>query len=276
MAFPTLKLAGFTFTGASVAGTFTAISCKELGVAFDVGNGPSFLIGRRHFLLTHGHADHAAGLPYLLSMKALARHPKAQVHVPAPLAEPLKSIIQTWEQIEGHSYNYEIHANDDGKIALKGSYFARTFPTFHRVASNGYTVFERKKKLKAEFSQRHRDDIVQAKKQGIDIHHHVETPIISFTGDTKIEFFDACPWIKKSKILFVEVSFIDDKRSIDETREWGHIHLDELLPRISEFEGEQLVLIHLSARYSTEELERRLDEKLDATTRSKVLVFPRS
>ena len=73
----------------------------------------------------------------------------------------------------------------------------------------------------------------------------------------------------------MEVSFIDDQRSIEETRHWGHIHLDELLPLIEDFEGENLVLIHLSQRHSTDHLEQRLNQKLSQNLRKKVFVFPR-
>lgn len=276
MAFPVVKFGDFTFTGASTAGIFTSLACKELKLAFDVANGPSFLLGTQHFFITHGHADHAAGIPYLLSMKALAKHKTAHVYVPEPLLDPLEQIIHGWESIENHKYNFELHSSvPSSRFPLKGSYYVRPFPTFHRVASNGYTVFQTKKRLSEEFKGKSRTEILEAKGRGIDIESREEIPLISFTGDTTTEFLDASPWVLKSQTLFVEVSFIDKARTIDETRHWGHIHFDELLPRIQEFQGEHLVLIHLSARYSTSQFETLLRDKLSPELLQKVTVFPR-
>lgn len=276
MPFPKAKVGNFTFQGASIAGVFTSLASKELSLAFDVANGPQFLFPIKNYFITHGHADHAAGLPYLLSMKALSKQPPVQVYMPGDLLPPMQKILELWQDIEEHSYNYQLHpVSLSETYDLKGSYFVRPFQTFHRVSSFGYTVFESKKSLREEFRSQNKETILKAKSEGIEIHDYIEVPLISFTGDTRIEFWDSCSWVKQSKTLFVEVSFIDKQRTIEETRHWGHIHLDEILPLIEEFQGEQLILIHLSQRYSTHQLEILLKQKLKPELLKKVKVWPR-
>ena len=73
----------------------------------------------------------------------------------------------------------------------------------------------------------------------------------------------------------MEVTYIDEKKSVQNARDWGHIHLDELLPRLPFFEGEKILLTHLSSRHSIEGCERILDKRVPKGLRDKVAVFPR-
>jgi len=68
---------------------------------------------------------------------------------------------------------------------------------------------------------------------------------------------------------------LDEKKSVEDTRKWGHTHLDEIIEKASFFENEKISLIHVSARYSSKEAEAILTEKLPSNLREKVSLFPR-
>ena len=53
-----IKLVGY-----SLAGTTTSIAFPSADVVFDVAQGLPFQIPIKHLLITHGHMDHASGLP---------------------------------------------------------------------------------------------------------------------------------------------------------------------------------------------------------------------
>ncbi|MCB0411371.1 MAG: MBL fold metallo-hydrolase [Bdellovibrionales bacterium] len=265
-----------TLTGNSLAGQGTSFVCPELKIAFDVAFGLPYLIGARDFFVSHCHMDHAGGIPYLVSQQNLMSLPQAHFYMPESMVDPLTRILSLWSEMEGHSYNYQFHGVKAGDwIPLKGPYGIRPFETIHRVPSLGYTLFKRTKHLKEFFKGKSRNDILQAKAQGIEIEDTQEIPWISFTGDTQIEFLDRDPWVKKSRLLILEVTYIGQDRGVEKAREWGHIHLHELLERLPELECEKLLLIHLSARHRSMELVEMLKRRLPEEWQSRVDVFPR-
>lgn len=261
--------------GTSIAGIRTCICWPEMDVAFDVAQGLPFALTTNRFLISHGHMDHAAGIPYIISQKALHKHKPAHFYMPPSLVEPLKEILQIWEKIEAHQYSYHFHAIELQKdYELNNEHFFRAFPTVHRVPSCGYTIFRKHKTLKPELSQAQPQELAKMRKEGIEVHNVRETPLVSFTGDTQIEYLEKTDWVRKSQVLLTEVTYVDEKKSVTSAREWGHIHLDEFIPWLERLECEKVVLIHLSSRYRPDYVESILDKRLPAHLRDKVEVFP--
>lgn len=262
--------------GYSLAGITTSVGFPAADVLFDVGQGLPWQIPFRNILLTHGHMDHAAGLPYLIGQKAMHGSTPVHIHLPPHLVEPLRQIMQIWAQVEDHSYHFEFHPVREGHdIPLRGEYFARTFPTLHRVPSTGYTVFERKKRLRAEFRGMTPKELGRLRHEGTEIEEPFEANLLSFTGDTQIEFLESAQ-ARTSQVLVMECTYWDDKRGVSRAREWGHLHLDELIPWLDRIESRKILLIHTSVRYSPTDLARLLNEKIPAEHRDRVEVFPRA
>ncbi|RYF42063.1 MAG: MBL fold metallo-hydrolase, partial [Cytophagaceae bacterium] len=101
-----------------------------------------------------------------------------------------------------------------------------------------------------------------------------DEPVLSFTGDTRIEFLDD-PQVRASRVLVMEVTYWDDKKSVENARTWGHIHLDELIPRLEHLKCEKIVLIHASARYTTARLREIMDARIPEHFKHRVDLFPR-
>lgn len=262
--------------GYSVAGTSTSIAFPEADACFDIAQGFPFQLPIKNILLTHGHMDHASGLPYIIGQKAMTSKTPPQVYMPESLIQPMKQIMNLWSKIEQHEYSYNfIPTQLNQAIPLKAPYYFKAFKTFHRVDSFGYTIFEKKKKLKPEFSHLQPFEIVQLKNKGIEVDLHIEEPLVSFTGDTKIEFLDHSDWVKNSKVLITECTFIDEKKSVENARFWGHIHFDELLPRLETLKCEKLLLIHFSARYRTKDIKEIIDQKVPEHLKTMIEIFPR-
>jgi ribonuclease Z len=157
---------------------------------------------------------------------------------------------------------------------LKGNYSFQICTTYHRVPSQGYTIFERKKRLKSEYQDFPPAELGRLRHAGKVIDDHFNETVLSFSGDTKIEFLDSAQ-VRQSRVIVMEVTYWDKKKSVENAREWGHIHLDELILRLETLKCERLVLIHASARYSTRDLLEIIDDRIPEHWKDRIAIFPR-
>lgn len=266
----------WNFTGYSLAGITTSIFCRNASVCFDVGQGLPFQNAAKHVLITHAHMDHASGIPYLLSQKNMNGQKETNLFVPESFVSPIEQILKLWQSVDGHEYGYNLRAARVGELYdLDKLYAVKPFATPHRVASQGYLLYQKKKRLKAELRAAGEEAILRARAQGVDPNESFLAPMVAFTGDSKIEFIDADPDVAAAKILFVEVTFWDDAKPVAHARKWGHLHLDELLAILPRLKNERIVLIHASVRYPTAVLLEILARRLPAAERERVVLFPR-
>ena len=248
----------------------------EADVLFDLGQGLPWQMNLNNIFLTHGHMDHASGLPYVIGQKAMQSQATPQFYMPPSLIQPMKEVMKIWEKVEDHTYSYNfIPVSQNGEYRVKAPYIVRPFSTFHRVPSFGYTIFERKKRLKAEYKDLDRNGLVDLRRKGTELDEIVEEPLVSFTGDTKIEFLEKTDWVQKSKVLLTEVTYVDSAKSVENARTWGHLHFDELLEWLPKLKCEKIVLIHISARYTTKRVREIIEARVPEHLKSRIEIFPR-
>lgn len=265
----------YKFFGVSLAGIRTAIAMPEFSLSFDVAQGFPYLLNLNKYFVSHGHLDHAAGIPYIISQKMMTSQKPAEFYMPESLVAPMTEIMRQWSLIEGFAYAFKfVPVKADDEIPINNHHYIKVFPTIHRIESFGYTLFELRKKLKSEFANLSKDEIVNLRRQGVEVNEMRHTPVVTFTGDTQIEFLRQREWVKKSKILIMEATYLDSQRSVERARQWGHTHLDEIIPHLDEIESERIVLIHSSSRYSEGEMRHFLREKVPARHLERIVLFP--
>lgn len=262
------------FIGFSVAGITTSIVYENASIVMDIGQGLPFNIPRQHYFLSHCHSDHAGGLAYVLSQRSLWSLPPAHVYVLPQYQKPLTRIIEQWQELEDFQYPFFIHAMDKGEsVNISKEFQVTSFPTIHRVASQGYTVSKLKKKLKPEYRDLNQEGLKKLRQQGKELNALTPHAIFAFTGDTQIEFLEN--FKTPVDVLFMETTFIDELRDVEAARKWGHIHLDEWKDKIDQIPAKKIVLIHLSSRYSTHRALDILEKKIDKTFQGRIELFPR-
>lgn len=268
--------AGLIIEGFSLAGIQTSLTLPQYSIALDVANGLPHAISMNTFFISHGHMDHAAGIPYIISQKAMRAHKKPRFYMPESMLAPMEEIMHQWGRIEGHEYDYEfigVHLGEEYEI--KKNIFMRPFSTIHRIPSFGYSLYRKFRKLRLDLEGSSTEEIAAVRKDGFDPTEERDELLVSFTGDTQIEFLDQAPEVRKSKILILETTYLDKKKTIASAKEWGHTHLEELIPRLKTITSEKIVLIHTSARYSWEEAQGLLHSLLPKHERERVVLFPR-
>jgi len=265
---------GYNFEGISEGGIRTSIIMPSLSILFDIGNLPVDHAHHENLLLTHGHLDHSAGIPYYISQRSLRKLKPPNIYVPQELYEDLQSILKIYQKIEGFDYLYNlVPVKINEFIQINPTMYFKALKTFHRIVSQGYTIYEKNKKLKEEYKNYSKDQILSLKKQGIDLQEEKYVPIVSFSGDTKIEYVLENKDVANSKILFIECTYLDDKKNVEKAREWGHIHLDEIIHNADSFKNEKIVLIHFSKRYSPKTIKELVYSKIPSSLKDRVECF---
>jgi ribonuclease Z len=261
--------------GFSLAGVTTTIGLPEFQTLVDVGQGLPFQVGYPVIALTHGHLDHASGVPYLLGQRSLFSQGPALILSPHGLLGPLRDIIQIWEKIECHQFSYELRGVRPGdRLELDKGRFIEVFQTHHRIDSVGYAFGRTRTKLRADLKGMGPDAICKVRDRGesaTESEAHVE---VAITGDTTSEFVHSTI-VQHARVVVVEVTFWEERRSAEQARTWGHIHSAELPSILSKLRAEKVLIKHVSGRHSTAEIERLLTGMFSPEERSRVEIFPR-
>ena len=84
---------------------------------------------------------------------------------------------------------------------------------------------------------------------------------------------ETSPFLLKSRVLVLECTFLDGRKSREAARHGCHVHLDDLLEGAYAFENEHLVLMHLSQLYAPDEAHRIFAERLPEPLRGIVVPF---
>ena len=259
--------------GYSVAGEETVIALPQLDVCFDVGKAPDQIISINHVLLTHGHMDHAAGFAYYLSQRKFCGLPAGTILAPANCIKPMEEIVDAWGRLDGNRIPANlvgVKAGDEHPI--KPNLFARAFPTKHSAGSVGFTVIEQRKKLKAEYAGLTGPQLVELKKQGVQIDNPLEVPIVTYLGDTQYVDFAQLDYVVKSKILIAECTFYEDEHA-GRASAGRHMHVDEFAALVERLENEHIIIAHLTQRTPMHEARKMLKKALPSDIHDKVIVL---
>lgn len=250
--------------GWSRAGEETWFRVSPPGLAFDVGRGAAQLAGVRDIFLSHGHLDHALGLPYVLSLRTLHLHAHTRVFCPAAIEEPLAALVAAAERLDGAAYRHEIVPLAVGdRVEVGKDLLVEAFATDHVVPSLGYHLVRRKRRLAAGLAGRTAAELVALRESGVETSEAVEEVWLSYCGDTGPSVFELTPRLFESRVLMLECTFLGDEQRGRGDR-FKHLHFEDLEERAALFHNAALVLYHLSRRHRPEALRAEIEHRLPA------------
>ncbi|HLL52365.1 MAG TPA: hypothetical protein VK447_02405 [Myxococcaceae bacterium] len=96
---------------------------------------------------------------------------------------------------------------------------------------------------------------------------------LAYATDTLSRVLETAPFVLESRVLILESTFLDEHKTVEDAREYAHVHLDEIIARADRFQNEALVLMHFSQAYHPEAVHRLLQARLPESLRERVRVF---
>ena len=266
--------AGIPVSGVSVAGRETFFSLPSLGCAFDLGRTPSDLVPISNIFLSHAHLDHAAGLAYWFSQRRLSRLGGGVVRTDPSAVERWRRIVALHEELEGVRYDGRIEAIAPGEsVSIRRDLSVSAFRVDHRIPTLGFCVSQSRSHVRADWRGKSETEIRAAALAGERVKETVWRPLIAFCGDTARGVFTlAPPEVWQAKVLLLECSFIEE-RDRERSKDWGHLHLNEVAEHADLFQNEVLVLTHITLRTRPEEVKELIARALPASLASRTVPF---
>jgi ribonuclease Z len=269
---------GVDLVGSSLAGEETFVVAPRLNLAFDVGRAPRVVVGVDNIFLTHGHMDHSAGIAYYFAQRMFLDNQPGDLYVPAPLAEPVRRLLRTWADIDGHEPPANIHvATPEEDIAVRRDLVVRPFKVNHPcrrhdrcvVEGLGYAAIEVRRKLKDEYRGLTGPQIVELKERGVEITRRVEIPLVTYCGDTAAGAFLERDYVRNAKILLLECTFVEPEH-LDRARAGFHMHISDLREWLPHLNNGRVLLTHLSRRTPLAEAKKHLRRELGSQAEERV------
>ena len=262
-----IELNGLRLEAVSVAGLQTCIQIPQRGLAFDMGVCLPSAVHLSSVLFTHAHVDHLGGIISHCATRGLRGLPPPTYVFPEENVEGMSALFAAWRRLDRSDLPCRlVPLAPNGELTLPKGVRVRSFRSPHRVPCLGYALFREQRLRKPEWQGRSPEELRAAALSGVELDTRQEVCEVAFTGDTVIDVVEREPLVREARLLIMEVTFLDDRVSVAQTRSKGHVHLDEVIERASLFENQAILFTHLSARYSHAEaleiLQRRLPDSL--------------
>ncbi len=228
-------------------------------ILFDCGEGVSSLLENRvfavkHVFLSHGHADHIAGLMGLINIRnnAMGDHEKElRVHYPAGshfVSELIHYFARTNRNLQYDLEWIPLRAGD--RVTLLAGRMPRyieAFGTIHARGepSLGYNVCEVRRRLRADHRHLPQEEIVALVRGGKkeEISEKYTQYLFSYGGDS-VPLNPAA--VHGTEVLLHEATFLAD----EDRKEYKHATVWEALDVARKAEVEkELIVFHISSRY---------------------------
>jgi len=249
-----LEAAGIPIEGVSIAGHESFYKLPTLRTLLEFGRAPEDVLGYATVCVSHGHLDHMAGLAHYASRRRLADLPTARVFVPAEAAPDVTQWVEACQRLEHIDYDLEIVPVSPGdRWRLRNDLELTVLPGRHRVPTVGYLFSEVRHKLREELAGKEGPEIAALRAAGVEVTRPERLPLLAYPGDCSSEIFEVVPELFGARVLLLECSFLfpEDR---DRAREYGHIHLDDVIEHAARFQNEAVVLTHFSQRYTPSEI----------------------
>lgn len=259
----TLVHKGLTLEGYSRAAVQTYWRIPELKLGFDLGGQPWSFMGTPNWFVSHTHLDHVAALPVYIARRRMMKMDPPTIYLPESTLEGVQQMLRAFSRLDRGRLPCDLIGVCPGQeIELSRELVVTTLETKHTVPSLGYIVWERRQKLKSQFTDLSSDQIRDLRLSGTNVTEEKRMPLVAYLGDSAPEGLDNCPEMYEAQILILELTFIAPGHRREKIRKMGHIHIDDLVERKDRFHNEVVIASHFSTRYNARQIRVLVDRTL--------------
>lgn len=230
-------------------------------ILFDAGEGASSILGNKSFairriFLSHGHADHIAGLVGLVNIRnnALGDTEK-ELTIYYPKGNHLVSEMMAFLARTNRRLNYNLAwapLEPGDRVELLSGQMPRyieAFPTVHvhSEVSLGYNVVEVRHRLKPELAGASQQEIVaRVRSEGKEsVSEFYDQKLFSYGGDS-VGIKPAL--VSETEVLCHDTTFLDER----DRKEYKHASLTEAIACARDAKvKKELICFHISSRYKS-------------------------
>lgn len=254
---------GMTVEGYSRAAVQTYWRIPELKVGFDFGAQPWSFMATGTWFVSHAHLDHIAAIPVYVARRRMMKMEPPTIYLPAETVEHVDRILKLFTRLDHGRLPCNLVGVQPGdEIELSREHVVTASATRHRVPSLGFVVWERRRKLKAEYLTLPGEKIRDLRLAGTEITEERRTPLVAYVGDSAPEGLDACPAMFEAQVLITEMTFVSPRHRKDRIHKYGHMHLDDIVERRERFQNEIIIASHFSTRYHSRQVRLLVEQAL--------------
>lgn len=251
----TLVHKGLTVEGYSRAAVQTYWRIPELKLGFDLGAQPWEFMGTPVWFVSHTHLDHIAALPVYVARRRMMKMEPPTIYLPAHAVDLLQQWLRLVSRLDRGRLPCELVPVRAGQeIPLSRELVVTAHATAHTVPSLGYIVWERRRKLRAEYAHLSGNEIRDLRLAGQDVVAETRIPRVAYLGDSRPEGLDDNPDMYRAEILIAEMTFVAPSHRKDKIHKHGHLHLDDIVQRQDRFQNERILFAHFSTRYHAKQI----------------------
>ena len=259
----TITHRGLTIEGYSRAAVQSYWRVQELKLGFDLGAHPWAFMSTASWFISHTHLDHVAALPVYIARRRMMKMEPPTIYLPEQAVDGVDRILKLFTRLDRGRLPCQLVGLKPGdEVEMSREHVVTVSATAHRVPSLGFVVWERRRKLKAEFQDLPGDKIRDLRLAGTEVTEERRMPRLAYVGDSSPEGLDNCPAMYEAQVLITEMTFVAARHRKEKIHKFGHMHLDDIVARRDRFKNELIIAAHFSTRYHAKQIRQHVEAAL--------------
>jgi ribonuclease Z len=234
-----------------------------LKIGFDFGAQPWSFMGTGTWFVSHTHLDHMIALPVYVARRRMMKMEPPTIYLPESTVELVERLLKIVSRLDrGRLPCTLVPIRPGDEIELSREHVVTISQTKHTVPSVGFVVWQRRRKLKPEYSGLPGEKIRDLRLAGTEVTSEMRQPLLAYLGDSAPEGLDDCPAMYEAQVLILELTFVAPSHRKDKIHKFGHTHLDDLVERRDRFKNELVIASHFSTRYHLQRIRHHVEAAL--------------